>query len=125
MTVENGFIPPEFGKQKTVMLVLKAGKGNYDKFLVRDFEGYKGEIKMIKESEKDSELYKDKVKYRYIFYFTLEDRMVNDKPMSLKKFYIYDRLENKNYVNKYTSSDFSMMRKVYVENLNKEIEKNK
>jgi len=40
LTVENGAIPSDFGKNNVTMLVVRSGKNNYDKYLIKNFESY-------------------------------------------------------------------------------------
>ena len=60
--------PPDFGKPKTTILMVQAGKKSYDKYLIKNWKTYyAGDYVFVKREELNQKMYEDIKKYRYIF----------------------------------------------------------
>lgn len=127
LTEEKGAIPPDFGKDKSTLLVVKTGINSYDKYLIKNFKSYVGKYQIIESADTASSKYTDKVKFRYKFdYNDNVNTMVvysdgSSMPLVVRRFYIYDRALSKSYSADMTSGYFSKVMKAYIENLNKKI----
>lgn len=126
-TVENNAIPSGFGKnQKTVILGILRGRRSYDKWLKKVFKkNYHGNYKLISKDDISKAEYSDQTKYRYIFDYsdgtTRSATYSNGQSSSVtyKRFYLYDRLINKNYMSGAEFTYFAKAMAVYVQNLEK------
>ena len=137
LTVEKGAIPPEFGKEKTTILFIKA-RGGYNGYLRRNVrKNYYGAYELVTRAEYENNAkYQDITTYRYVFDFdynrvndryiapsmaTMTNRSVpgNIRPAlyQVKKFSIYDRKTDSLYRSPMTSSYWSKLQKVYLRQL--------
>ncbi|WP_298892469.1 hypothetical protein [uncultured Psychroserpens sp.] len=108
LTVEQGAIPPEFGKDGTVLLLIEDADSNlwYKKYVnKRAKESYTGPYKIILYDELETMAYSDKEKYRYVF---LSDNTADIQHLTKtgqsssewKYFLVYDRVTEKQYKSK-------------------------
>jgi hypothetical protein len=118
MTVENGAIPQEFGKDETILICVLKGRNSRDKYLKKNIkENYKGKYEFVLESELSSDKYKDTDLYRYLFDFRTEfitshgynnvtnKMQIDHVPTSI--YYILDRKTKKYYESGVSSGFFS------------------
>lgn len=125
-TEKNDAIPPDFGKNNTVLILKKRG-GSYNRPLKSAIKKYLGEYVYLESKENVDEKYQDKSKYRYVFDYTngksfsTTTKYGNLAPTTdtktLKKFFIYDRLLDKTYQSGAEFHQFQKGLKVYFENL--------
>ncbi len=67
-TIENGAIPPDFGKEDVVMLCVLAGYKAYDKQMKKQVsENYFGKYEFITKKQINSSQYENVEKFRYLF----------------------------------------------------------
>ena len=133
-TVENGAIPPDFGKNPDeIFLVIKAGRKSYDKYLIKAVEEeYQGKYEYTMFARIDQSKYADKNVYRYYFYYDPgktvnmkdENGVENGISNTYKQFYVYDRETDTKYKTEDEFSKFAIAMKVYIKNLNEQRIKN-
>jgi hypothetical protein len=124
LSEKNNAIPPDFGKDNTVLLIVLRGYEAYDKYAIKAAKGYLGEYKLIKQNELSDEKYSDLSKYRYVFDFiegSTKSVYYTDTKLTsnytLKNFFVYDRKINKMYNSGSQSSFYALLMKAYFENL--------
>jgi hypothetical protein len=122
-TEKNDAIPPEFGEDKNaVILVIKRGRNSYDKGLKSAVKRYSGKYLLINRDELVN--YSDISKYRYIFDYSGGSTHTTQYSNGLsasstyKRFYVYDRLNDRSYQSGAEFTFFGKAMKVYFENLN-------
>jgi len=130
LTVDNRAIPADFGKNKSTMLVVKTGKKSYDKYLIKNFEEYVGDYRIVSAEALDSAKYSNKTQFRYVFNFKFEAHIITGydgsaSTINVRRFSIQDRKDGILYQSPITSSYFGKVMKAYIENLNLEIENNR
>lgn len=93
--IENDIVlPPEFGKEGTILVLMLEDKNSYDGFLKKVFTtNYKGECVFINKTELSLK-YRDREKYRYYFTYTGVPGRVDN---NLKEYYVFDRVEGIRY----------------------------
>ena len=135
ITVENGSIPANFGKEDvTIMCVLRGAK-MFDKYMKKHVSNeYHGKYEFIAKGEVDSEKFKDKSTYRYIFNYretpyeiTTVDPVSNvpkQVTFMASTYFIYDRITYKRYEAPFTSRYSLKIIQGYMINLEKERLKN-
>ena len=130
LTVEKGAIPPEFGKEKTTILFIKA-RGGYNGYLRRNVrKNYNGAYELVTRAEYENNVkYQDVTTYRYVFdfdYYRVNDRYISPSMATMtnrpalyqvKKFSIYDRKTDSLYRSPMTSSYWSKLQKIYLRQL--------
>lgn len=119
-TVENNAIPPQFGQDSNeVLLCMKKNRKSYDKYLKSAAELYNGKYEIISEAQLASDKYSDTKKYRYMFDYEggTQVHYSNGGTATAKRFYIKDRLEDKDYKSGAEFTFFAKVMKVYFENL--------
>ena len=123
-TEEFKAIPPNFGQKGTVLLVLLHGRSSYDKYLKSAAKRYKGEIEFMKDYNELFTKYTDKEKYRFFFDYdagstsTMHNTQTHlSSSVTLKQFFVRDRVEDEKYKCGYESSYFGKNLKAYFENL--------
>lgn len=118
MTVESGSIPPNFGKEETVLLAVTYNKPSYDNYLKKHVtELYKGAYVFVDKEALNDPQYSDAQKYRYIFDYDLKTSGHGADKTYAYDFYVIDRAEDKKYDAKFTSSFFSKLIQAYMVNL--------
>lgn len=125
-SVENNAIPPNFGKNKSeVLLVLITGFA-VDKFHKKALkEKYFGEYELHNPKTDLDEKFPDKSKYRYVF-VTGGGTSYGQGNLGgqYKRYFVYDRLDKKEYSSGAEFSNFALALKIYMENLNTQRLKN-
>jgi hypothetical protein len=123
-TEENKAIPPSFGKANEVILCILQDRNSYDKFLKSAFKKkYKGDYVLVYKPDLYSAKYADKEKYRYVFDYDGGSIMTTawsdglSASSTMKRYYIYDRLENTKYQTGGEFGFFALAMRCYVENL--------
>ncbi len=123
-TEQNQAIPPSFGKDNSVIVCILHGRNSYDKYLkIAVEENYKGEYLLIKSADLTSIEYSNKAKYRYVFDYgsgsSLTTIYSNGQSVTTtyKRFFIYDRLEDKKYESGAEFTYFAKAMRVYFANL--------
>lgn len=117
ITVSKGAIPPEFGKDSTVLLLIKNKPNRYNKHLVKIFSEYLWKFELVDYKDLYSSKYSNKRIYRY--YFNYEYICPNPGELIyVKLFFIQDRIEGKRYDAHCHSSYTGRILKAYVNNLN-------
>lgn len=125
-TEKHNAIPPDFGKEKTVFLVVLRGRSSYDKYVKSAVKKYyKGDYVFVnvKKESIDNEKFSDKNKYRYYFDYsdgsTQTTTFSNGQSASstFKRFYVYDRLMEKRYQSGGETGLFGKALKAYMGNL--------
>jgi hypothetical protein len=129
-TEEKNAIPPDFGKQGTILLIIKNNNiFNYNHFLKSAFEkNYFGEYKIIDYDQIESKEFENKEVYRYIFdfsrgtgysstYSNQSTGMSSSHVGNFKIFYVFDRFEEKKFQNKVEFSAYAKAMKAYITNL--------
>ncbi|MCK8480936.1 hypothetical protein [Psychroserpens algicola] len=125
LTVEQGAIPPEFGKDGTVLLLVEDADSNlwYKKYINKHAENkYTGPYKIIQYDELDASPYSNKEKYRYVFLSdnTSKIQHIDNTGVSSsewKYFLVYDRLTEKQYKSKTAPVSWAKFMGVYFEKL--------
>ena len=124
-SVEKGAIPPEFGDNpnETLIIVIEDYLF-YDKRTKKNTgEVYSGKHEFATMDElKENEKYSDLKKYRYYFYYD-NDAYNVDRDEYLKKFYVYDRLEEKKYSHSISAMGWIKYQKGYLKSLNDHLQK--
>jgi len=99
--IKNNFVekdvvlPPDFGKDGTILVIMLEDKNSYDNFLKKIFtSNYKGECVFIRKTELSMQC-RDREKYRY--YFTCTGAASGRVDNNLKEYYIFDRVEGIRY----------------------------
>lgn len=101
ITVENGAVPPDIGKDSTILLVVVQGKNQMKKLLMKHTTNeYNGEYKFIEAGEQYMDQYSDTSKYRYVFdhyikiisgYVDPTDFKTQGRKIKSKRFFIEDK----------------------------------
>ena len=128
ITIENGAIPPEFGRNKTTLLCQIEGRKNHDKYVIKNVsENYHGKSVFIQKHMLNSEEYEDVSKYRY--YFSIDKEVKKSTSFNVAtgrnethnivttSYYILDRKEDIAYECPMKSNAFGKMIKAYMTNL--------
>ena len=121
ITVENGCIPAEFGKNPGTLLLLKEKGKSYNKYLKKVFDHYQGKHEYITLDQLSKPPYTDLEKYPYLLDFERElhsQGAGTTDYIDVRRFYIEDRSTGKRYESKITSSYYAKILKAYVSNLN-------
>jgi len=134
VTVEEGAIPPQLGSDGTTMLFITY-KQSYNKYLVKNVKKrYQGRYEFVSREEFESNnKYGNADRYRYIFDYSerpagnrikrntittgdFDITTIRTRPalFKVKKFAIVDRKENKVYACNMTSSYWSKLQKMYL-----------
>ncbi len=126
LTIEKGNLPPYFKEDQSIILAISKDL-KYDKYLHKGFGKYLGKYEIISQEELKKSKYRDKDKYRYIFDFdpiiiTTSYTDGSSSESMRKRFFIYDRVEEKKYGPAKQSSFYSKTIQAYIINLNKIIE---
>ncbi|KAF2331903.1 hypothetical protein [Flavobacterium daemonense] len=130
-TEEANAIPPEFGKfDNQVLLIVLKKRSSYDKYVKSAAKRYLGKYEFITADQIESEKYKQKTIYRYVFDYdegssvTVNDAVrtqyttINSSHTLIhKQFYVRDRMTDKKYKSGYESTYFGKALKAYMENL--------
>lgn len=133
-TVEEGAIPANFGIDNSVVLFVTSGKRSYDKYLKSNIKkAYQGDYILVSKEDIVSSKYADKNKYRYIFDFKKESYSYHSNNATIygqsahtgmknatgqvRRFTITDRVDEKDYVMKMTSSFWSKLQRMYMKNM--------
>lgn len=125
-TEAHNAIPPDFGKEKTVFVVILRGRGSYDKYVKSAVKKYyKGEYVFVnvKKESLNNDKFSDKNKYRYYFDYsdgsTVTTTFSNGQSASstYKRFYVHDRLLEKRYQSGGETALFGKALKAYMGNL--------
>lgn len=122
-TEENNAIPPDFGKEGTVLLLIKNNSiFNYNHFLNNAFKkNYHGNFELIEEDEINKLPYNNKEKYRYTFDFSYgtgyTSTYQNGHSGNFKRYYVYDRLIDKKFIKVAEFSAYAKAMKAYAINL--------
>lgn len=127
-TVSRGAIPPEFGKEKTVLLCMITGKNSYDKYMKKHVTAqYHGEYEFVLPKDLEAENYKDVSKYRYVFdrdkssYSRYTPQKASGQTTyTTSSYFIFDRKTNKTYEFSMTSSFYAKIIQGYMIGLEKE-----
>jgi len=126
---ENKAIPPQFGKNNTVLLCVIKGRGSYDNYLKKAAKKYyMGECVFVSKEEEKSPKYADKGKYRYYFdysegathtqiYRNANGTIGGENSVTWKRFHVYDALEDKKYESGAEFSHFAQAMNAYMANL--------
>ena len=124
ITVENGAIPPDFGKDETILLCIVYDRRSYDRYLKKHVtKRYHGKYEFV-ERGNVHEKYANASKYRYKFYHEKTYRNYpNHGTTGSYSFYIEDRLKNATYYCPISSSFFGKTIKAYMINLEKKRKK--
>ena len=120
-TVENGVIPPEFGKTNSILLVVKSGRRSFDKTLTKVFDDYKGNYLLVNREDLTNSKLSDIETYRFIFDTKTIIKTNMDATRSSTRtyqFFMRDRIAGKKYDASHTSSFYGKLMKAYVINLN-------
>lgn len=116
--------PPEFGKIKTTILVVEAGRKSYDKYLIKNWTSYTGDYILVKRDELKQNMYEDVKKYRYIFddeensHTSRDFSTGRNQTLTGVSFYLMDRTDGKHYSINVESGLWSKLMKSYIEKLN-------
>ena len=119
-------IPPNFGKLKTTILVVKHSGKRDNKALDKNWgKYYKGNFIFVKSEEIKDAKYNNLINFQYIFddverSFTTTD----NKHLGAASFYLYDRKEGRNYSLNAESGLYSTLLKAYIEKLEQVRSKN-
>jgi len=124
-SVENNAIPADFGKENTIIIGILKGKKSYDKYLEKALKKfYTGEY-VLERSSRLSSKYSDREKYRYLFdwdYGSSRTTHYSDgmqTGITLRRFYILDRLTGDKYKCGAEFIKFYKAMCIYIENLDK------
>lgn len=120
-TVETGAVPPEFGENKaSVMIIVMHEKDAiYNKRTKKNVAGTyfgKHEFATLSELEQKSK-FEDTSKYRFYFFFQNDGTNYQGTGYQ-KKFFVYDRKENKKYLHPFTAEGWINYQKGYLRGLN-------
>lgn len=117
-TEEKGAIPPDFGKEKTslvVILTLEPYNSKIKKIVQKKYHGLHEFVPSYDLNEKK---YSDTTFYRFCFeYGTGSTYYDGGATFTTKKFLIYDRVERRKYFSKFSSSWWGAMARAYLSNL--------
>ena len=124
-TEENSAIPPEFGKEKTILMCVIKDDFYYDKHVKSAVKNnYKGEYVFVNLQDTYSEKYSDKKIYRYIFDYNEGSRHTvanahnpRSTTYTRKVYYIQDRLNNKFYKSGAEFPSYAKAMDAYMQNL--------
>jgi hypothetical protein len=124
-TEKNDAIPPDFGKEETVLLVVLRGRSSYDKYVKSAVEKYyKGAYEYVDSSKEslDTDKYIDTKKYRYFFDYSdgssyTFNNTTTPMTSTAKRFFVEDRLQNKRYQSGGETGMFGKALKAYMGNL--------
>lgn len=131
ITVKNKALPPDFGKDNTVLICILTGKRNYDKSMKKHvINEYGGLYEFVLREDLHSDKYNDFSKYRYVFDYNEITRskqvrnsttgMMDTQDTTTASYYILDRKKDMQYISPFTSSFFGKLIKAYMRNLEKE-----
>lgn len=130
ITVERKAIPPDFGKDNTVLLCIIKGKKSYDKYMKKHvINEYHGKYEFVLKKDLYDDKYDDTSKYRYLldlnkieysnYAYSGRDEWRTNY-VTTAAYYILDREENLTYESPMTSSFFAKIIQAYMINLEKE-----
>ncbi len=118
-------VPPDFGKQRTTLIVIEQKKKAYNKEVENIVKKYYfGEYVFVSENDLTKEPYRDTIKYRYL----LNDNVSIDNMASTgsRSFYITDRVARKSYGTGVSSgASWTTVLKEYLKKLESERKKNR
>ena len=130
ITVENGSIPPDLGKDDSIIICVLTGRNSRDKYMKKHItENYQGNYEFVLQSDLTSDKYNDTDLYRYLLDYeastTKTTRTDNktgrtsfvDVPVS--KYYIKDRKSNEIYSSNIKSGHFARLIEAYSINMEK------
>lgn len=139
-TVENDAIPPDYGKQNEVLLVVLEERKSYDKWLEKGFSNsYFGNYEFVTKEDLKSSKYSDTEKYRYFFTYekgteystkyTSQDlgfkgSTTKTYTSNFKRYLVFDRLNDKKYSSGAEFSYFGKAIEVYAKKLEEKRNKN-
>lgn len=132
-TVENGVIPPEFGKTNTTLLCVMRGYKPYDTMLKRYVKGkFKGNYQFVMPSKLSESPYDDPQKFRFVFNHKVShERELLYDPLSEARhrikctkyhFYVLDRKTGIKYKSPMEGSSFGKLIHIYIMALQKKWE---
>jgi len=130
-TEESHAIPPDFGKyQNQILLIVLKNRSSYDKYLKKATKSYLGTYEFVTEDQINSDKYRNKTIYRYIFDYSNgstssiiyhdtfnHNTATTRSHVTFKQFYIKDRYADKTYISNYESGYFARAMKAYMQNL--------
>ena len=122
-TEEFKAIPPSFGEKNTVLLITLRSRESYDKYLKKYANIFKGDKVFIGIGEEQLDEFKDKFKYRFVFDYangSSSSIRYSDglgSSVTAKRFFIKDRVEDKEYQCGYETSYYAKALEAYFENL--------
>jgi hypothetical protein len=120
-------MPPELGKSKVTILVIKHNKKSYDKYLIANWKKYyDGEYEIIDKSQ--VEKYTDKNRYRYIFDGKVSTSKFQNPDgrytyLQAGTFFVVDRQTDKTYGGRIESGMWSKLLIANIEKMNEKITK--
>ncbi|WP_027002418.1 hypothetical protein [Hugenholtzia roseola] len=125
--IEKGAIPPNFGKDESTLICVITGKKSYDKHVKKQVSNeYHGKYEFVLRDQVNSDKYKDKSKYRYVFDLNTihKSRATYNTTTTYysditttASYYILDRRTNIVYRSPVTSSFYSKLIQAYMINL--------
>lgn len=123
---ENNAIPPEFGKDPETVLLLKFVGSGRDRFLKKAAKrNYDGPYEIVESGVSANKKFPDKEKYRYIIEhemgtgYTITNASGRSTSGAFKRYYVYDRLEDKKYSSGAEFTFYAKGLRVYLDALNK------
>lgn len=119
VSTQSNAIPPNFGKDNsTVLVCVLKGHKSYDNTLTKALtEHYNGKYDFIDEGQDYDLLYGDKDKYRYLLdrsRVKIYGPQIDSDGQYVHTFFIYDRVEDKNYALDATSLSFMAVLEAYI-----------
>ncbi|VXB37047.1 conserved exported hypothetical protein [Flavobacterium sp. 9AF] len=121
---ENNAIPPDFGKDDTILLVMLRGRKSYDKYVLKAVQNnYFGKYIFVEAKDFYAGTYADREVYKYIFDYTdgsTSTALYSDgmqSSVTAKRFYVKDRLNEKMYQSGAESAYFAKALEAYFINL--------
>ncbi|WP_353778659.1 hypothetical protein [Winogradskyella sp. 3972H.M.0a.05] len=130
MTVENGAIPADFGKDDTVLICVLKGRNSRDNYMRKHIKkNYKGKYEFVLQSDVYSHKYDDRDKYRYLFDYNAGSMRstsysnltgeIETRHLPTSSYYIMDRKSNEYYFSNISSGFFSKLIQAYSINMEK------
>jgi len=130
MTVENGAIPPDLGKDNSTLICVLKGRDSRDNYMKKHIKkNYNGKYEFVLESDLNSEKYNDSDKYRYLFdynagsvqstSFSSPTNGFETRNLPTSSYFIKDRKSNEYYFSNISSGFFSKLIEAYSINMEK------
>ena len=113
-------IPPNFGLEKTIILLMEKGSSGYNSHLEENWDKYyTGKYEIVTKETLNNKKYADTKKYKYIFDYDIRVTRGNDgsgrqQTYEGYSFFLIDREDNKKFGSFLDSQAWNKLMKAYI-----------